>query len=150
MVETSAGGAAASGEESAAAGVDVSREGATVQRFENTAVELTAGSAEASGDDDDVAILTNVQPQANNPNDISPNLDLDEQEEGEGESFDDVEIDGGAVGCLHPSVNGNGIQQRYVEGIQKRLQYEVLKDFGKGSGALSKRKWLLDHLKERH
>ena len=58
MVETGAGGAAASGEESAAAGMDVSREGVTVQQFEDTVVELTTGSTENCGGDNGIVILT--------------------------------------------------------------------------------------------
>jgi hypothetical protein len=122
MAERSTGDATASGEDSAAAGVDVRYKDVTVQQVEDTVIKLAAEITEADCDNNYIVILTNTQPQTNNPNDISPNLKLHKQEEGKWGSFDNIEIERGAGGCLHPSVNGNDIQHQYVEGIQKRLQ----------------------------
>ena len=64
-------------------------------------------------------VFNNVVPRHCNPNDVSPNFDLDEEDEAQTEDLDDVEeVD---VSCNingKITVTGNGIQQRYVEGIQ--------------------------------
>ena len=49
------------------------------------------------------------------------------------------------------TVTGNGIQQRYVEGIQKRVQYECSRKFGTATGGmLNDTQWLLTHLEDHH
>ena len=106
----------------------------------------------AAADAGTVVVFNNVVPRLSSPNDIAPNFDFDEADEAHTEELDDIEEvhvncdnNGGIV------VTGNGIQQRYVEGIQKRIQYECSKAFGKATGGVFKdRKWLLAHLDDHH
>ena len=102
--------------------------------------------------DDEVVVFDNVVPRHWNPNDLSPNLDLDEVEEELMEEFEDVEEveiecdNNGAV-----NVTGHGVQQRYVEGIQKRVRYECSNKFGDTTGgSLNDVKWLLAYLRDHH
>ena len=76
-----------------------------------------------------VVVVNNPTPTVINPPNIEPNLDYDEDEAAKKESDD--------------SLDGKqpGIQQTYVEAVQKRVQTEVSKDF-KGI------KWLVPHLEK--
>ena len=76
-----------------------------------------------------VVVVNHPTPTVINPPNIEPNLDYDEDEAAKKESDD--------------SLDGKqpGIQQTYVEAVQKRVQTEVSKDF-KGI------KWLVPHLEK--
>ena len=74
-------------------------------------------------------------PRHCNPNDVLPNCDLDEVDEAQTDELDgieEVDVTCNSHGTI--AVTENGIQQRYVEGIQKRVQYECSCKFGAATG----------------
>jgi len=89
-----------------------------------------ANSQHKSDDEYDVVIINPVVSSNTHSADVVANLDFDEEEAGKKKSDDSPDD-------LLP-----GIQQKYVEAIQKRLQSEVSED------NKSVNNWLLDHLKE--
>ena len=94
-------------------------------------------------DDDDDAITINCPTSNNiNPNDITANLDIDEEDEAEEEDLDD---DDDVPTKKKKSSNTLGLQQKYIRGLQKRIQYEVSCKF-----PALERPWLRQHLLENH
>jgi len=89
------------------------------------------GGGNKSNDGTDVAFtINNPTPTIVNPPDIEPNLDYDEEQASKKGSDDEL-------GRKQP-----GVQQAYVEAIQKRVKTEVSKDF-EGTN-----KWLVNHLEK--
>ncbi|KAL7535665.1 hypothetical protein ACHAXR_006652, partial [Thalassiosira sp. AJA248-18] len=112
---------------------------------ESNPAEDEASAPEA--DDGEIVVTINNSVPNNtttiNPPDVVANLHINEEDEENEEILDDEDI---AKQKKKKKKKWHGVQQKYIEAIQNRIQHEVIRNFK----ALEEMRWLLEYLKEHH